>query len=127
MRKSYISGMKNFKLTRKQKAFADKIIENPKISAAQAVRETYPIKQEGSTARTMASQNLANPSIQLYLNEHVEKAKNKVVTLVDSEREEIALNASKDILDRVHGKATQRIESHSTSVNLNLSLQDISE
>lgn len=113
------------KLTRKQKAFADKLIEHPKMSATQALRETYDIKQEGSTARTMAAQNLAKPSIQVYLEQHVDKAKLRVITLVDSEKEEIALRASEAVLDRALGKATQRTESVSVSLNFGMDLSGV--
>jgi phage terminase small subunit len=118
----------NKKLTRKQKAFADTLLNNPKISGTQAALQTYGKPDKPATygtAQQLAYDNLMKPNIQIYMEEHVDKAKNKIVTLVNSDREEIALNASKDILDRVHGKATQRIEQHSTSVNLNLSLQDV--
>jgi phage terminase small subunit len=116
---------KGMKLTRKQKAFADELLSNPKLSATKAALRTYNTVDR-STASVIATENLAKPSIQIYMDEHVDRAKNRIVTLVESDREEIALNASKDILDRVHGKATQKIESTSTSVNLNLSLTDIS-
>ena len=116
------------KLTRKQKAFADVLLGNPKISATKAALQTYGKPDRPTTydtASQIAAENLQKPSIQIYMEEHVDKARNKIVTLVNSERDEIALNASKDILDRVHGKATQRVETSSTSVNLNLSLTDI--
>lgn len=116
----------NIKLTRRQKAFADHLLSNPRESATKAVEKTYAVTSYGA-ARAIASENLTKPNIQLYLNEHVEKAKNRVVQLIDSEKEEIALRASDSVLDRVLGKATQRTEISSTSVNLNLSLTDITE
>lgn len=109
-------------LTRKQKAFADALLANKKMSATQAVRETYNVKAEGSTARTVAAENMAKPSIQIYMQSHADSAVNRVVQLVKSKREEIALAASKDILDRVHGKPTQRIEQHTTGVTINIDL-----
>jgi phage terminase small subunit len=114
------------KLTRKQKAFADTLINNPKISATQAAAQTYNTTTRGSAAIT-AHENLLKPNVQLYLSAHIDKAKNRIVTLVDSDKEEIALRASDSILDRALGKATQRIEQHSTSVNLNLDLTNITE
>ena len=118
------------KLTRKQKAFADTLLNNPKISATRAALQTYgkPDKPTTyATANDIARDNLQKPSVQIYMEEHVQKASNRVVQLIDSEKEEIALRASDSVLDRVLGKATQKIETHSTSVNLNLSLHDIAE
>lgn len=112
------------KLTHKQKAWADYLINNPKDSGTEAAAQTYNVSNRKS-AEVIASENLRRPSIQLYLEEHIDKAKYRMITLVDSEKEDIALRASDSILDRALGKATQKIEQHSTSVNLNLDLTNI--
>lgn len=104
-------------LTRKQKAFADQLIANPKMSATKAALETYNTEKD-YVAKNIASENLTKPNIQLYMDEHIQKAKNRVVDLVDSEKEDIALRASDSILDRALGKATQRIEQHTSVVSL---------
>lgn len=44
------------------------------------------------------------------MDKHVDKAVQTIVKQMDSANETIAQNASKDILDRTHGKATQAIE-----------------
>lgn len=108
-------------LTRKQKAFAQHLLNNPKDSATEAAAQAYKITNRKS-AEVIASENLGRPSIQLYLNEHIDKAKNRVVELVDSDKEDIALRASDSILDRALGKATQRIEQHTTGVTLTIDL-----
>lgn len=112
-------------LTRKQKAFADELINNPKQSATQAALKTYGGRKGDSptyqTAQQLATDNLAKPHIQLYLQEHVDRAKNRMVELINSDKEDIALRASDSILDRALGKATSKIES--TSVNLNLNAE----
>ncbi len=113
-------------LTRKQKAFADELLNNPKQSATQAAVKTYNVSSPGAAA-VQAHQNLMKPNVQLYLSEHIDKAKNRVITLVDSDKEEIALRASDSILDRALGKATQKIEQHTTAVTLELNLTDITE
>jgi hypothetical protein len=126
---------KEKKLTRKQKAFADILLENPKLSATKAALRSYNTTDR-TTASVIATENLAKPSIMKYLNDHASDAENTLLEVMnyskDSGRENpsyaaVAVSAAKDVLDRVHGKATQKIESHSTSVNLNLSLQDITE
>lgn len=109
------------KLTRKQKAFANHLINNPKDSATKAVEATYKINGNES-ARAIASQNLAKPSIQLYLDEHIDKAKNRVVQLIDSDKEEIALRASDSVLDRALGKAVQRSEVQVSGVVIGIDL-----
>jgi len=109
------------KLTRKQKAFADELLNNPKQSAARAAMKTYNVKDLNSAA-VQAHQNLMKPNVQIYMSEHIDKAKNRIVTLVDSDKEDIALRASDSLLDRALGKATQTINQQSTSVNINLDL-----
>lgn len=109
------------KLTRKQKAFANHLINNPKHSATTAAQNTYnPTTYE--SARAIASQNLTNPSIQLYLDEHIDKAKLKVVELIDSNKDDIALRAADSVLDRALGKATQRTEVTTTGITLTVDL-----
>lgn len=109
------------KLTRKQKAFSDHLINNPKDSATEAASQTYDVTSRKS-AEVIASENLRNPAIQLYLDEHIDKAKLKIVELIDSDKEEIALRASDSVLDRALGKAVQRQEVHSTGVVLTIDL-----
>ena len=108
-------------LTRKQKAFADTLLNNPKMSATKAALATYGTDKD-YVAKNIASENLTKPNIQLYLDEHINKAKNRIVTLIDSEKEEIALRASDSVLDRSLGKATQRTENTTEVVQLNLTL-----
>ena len=113
------------KLTRKQKAFADALINDPKISATQAALKTYGKPEKPTTyatANDIARTNLQNPSIQVYLEQHVDKAKFKVIELIDSEKEEIALRASEAVMDRALGKATQRTENVSVSLSFGMDL-----
>ena len=111
-------------LTRKQKNFADELLNNPKQSATRAVLKTYDTSSQ-HTAEQIAYENLRKPDVVIYLKNHVDKAKNRVVKLIDSEKEDIALRASESVLDRALGKPVQRSEVHASSVNLNLSLTDI--
>ena len=113
-------------LTRKQKAFADHLLDNPKQSATKAALATYDTDKH-YVAKNIASENLTKPNIQLYLDKHIEKAKNRVVELIDSTKEDIALRASDSVLDRSLGKATQRLETQSTVVTLKLDLSGEAE
>jgi hypothetical protein len=73
-------------LTRKQQAFVKHLVDNPKASATQAVRATYNVKQEGSTARTVASELLAKPSIQTELAKYSSKAENVLVEVLEQSK-----------------------------------------
>lgn len=120
------SGTFSTKLTRKQKAFADKIINEPKLSATEIARQTYNVT-DNNTARSIASENLAKPNITAYLNEHVDKARSKIVSLIDSDKEDISLRASVDVLDRTLGKATQTIQSTGVHLTMNIDNKDLQD
>lgn len=110
-------------LTKKQKAFADTLINNPKMSATQAALRTYGKNAPTTygTARQIATENLAKPSIQLYMDSHIEKAKLTVVSLMDSKKDDIKLRASESILDRTYGKPTQKTDTTSMSLVAHIS------
>lgn len=117
------NGTFSAKLTRKQKAWADTYIDNPKAPLTEIARQTYNVT-EASTASEISRQNLKKPEIQLYLDKHIDKARSRIVELIDTDREDIALRASQDILDRTHGKATQKTEVKQQSVNVNLTFNN---
>lgn len=109
------------KLTRKQKAFVDTLIAEPKLSALQVAKKTYNATTQ-SSAGSIAVENLQKPAILAHLVANSERAEQVVISLLDAEKDEVKLAASKDILDRVHGKATQRIEQTTTGVTLTIDL-----
>ena len=116
-------------LTYKQKIFVKHIIDNPKESATKAALKAYNISPEGSTARTIAAQNLAKPSIVSALANHNQTIENTLINTVNDysnsdklgERS-LAVDTAKYIHDKIHGRATQKIEQHTTGVTLNLDL-----
>lgn len=105
---------KGVKLTPKQKLFADEVIANPKQPLYVSAKKVYNVTSDNS-ARQISSENLTKPNIQIYLDKHVSKAKQRITELLDSNNEQIVLASSKDILDRTYGKAS--IKQESTSVN----------
>lgn len=119
-------------LTPKQKAFVQELIDNPKQSATQAVLKTYgrpnkPIKY--NTARALASENLAKPAIRTKLAQYNDMVESTLLATVqdwgqhDKPRQrEIAQNAAMYIHDKVHGKATQRVETRSEAVTISIDL-----
>lgn len=128
-------------LTRKQEAFVRKLVDNPKISTTQAVRETYNVTTDNSASQ-IATDNLRKPQVLAALAKYSGNAELAVIEAMKAERKEwkfnpeskqieylgsepdhaIRLRAADSLLDRVHGKATQRIEQQSTSVNISVDL-----
>lgn len=129
------------KLTRKQQAFVRELITNPKQSGVQAALATYgkPDKPTTyATADTIARGNLENPLILAELAKHSGAAEMTLIQVMSKSTEEMnrpqaravdwAVNARQtadSLLDRLHGKATQRVETHSTTVTLALELGDV--
>jgi phage terminase small subunit len=116
------------KLTRKQAMFVKELIENPKQSATKAVLKTYNVNN-AKTASVVATENLAKPSIQSHLHnasELVEQALEDTVR--DWAKEEnaskraLAMDTAKFIHDKVHGKATQKIQTENSNVNITIAL-----
>lgn len=93
----------------------------PALNQTQAYKKVHPTASD-NTARNNASQLLKKPEAQIYLQKHIDKAKEKIVSLVDSDNEQIALKASDSILDRQLGKATQQIQTTSQSISFNIDL-----
>lgn len=103
----------------KTQRFADRLLKDPKISATQAYLDTHETTNK-ATARSNASILLSKPSVQIYLKSHVTQATHKVVELIHSEKDDIALRAAQDILDRTHGKPIAR----TNNLNINISIED---
>lgn len=108
-------------LKENSKRTLDIIAQQKKRNATEAYIATH----EGvsrKVAQVKSAQLLAKPEAQIYLQEHVDRARNTVVDLLNSEKDDIRLRASTDILDRNLGKATQKIEQTTTGITLNIDL-----
>jgi len=109
-------------LTPQQKAYADAKLQakagTPLIASA---KQAYP-NAGYDTLRQIVAQNEKNQSIAIYSNEQLNRAKTRVVELVESDREDIALRASQDILDRTEGKPIQKQEITQKSVSISIDL-----
>lgn len=120
------------KLTRKQEAFVRELVENPKQSATHAVMKTYgkpdkPITY--NTARTLASENLAKPAIQTKLAQYNDMVESAILQTIqdwkdhDKPRQrEIAMSQAQFVHDKIHGKATQKVETRSEQVTISIDL-----
>lgn len=128
-------------MTGKQQAFVTELLTNPKISATEAASRTYNVKSR-DVARSIGAENLAKPSIMAVLAKHdldaqkvladALKARKKlfqydkdaggVVQVGEEDDHAIRLRAADSILDRVHGKATQRTENVTVSLTFGMDL-----
>lgn len=111
---------KELKIRPRTKAFADTLLADPTISQTQAYLATHQTDNVRAAA-VEASKTLTKPNVQIYMQNHVNKAKTKIVSLLDADKPDIALRAAQDILDRTHGKATVVQESNTyTDIKITL-------
>ena len=75
---------------------------------------------EGSAA-SQASELLRNPKVLAILNSKVQVAEGVISDLMQSDNENIALAAAKEVLDRTQGKSVARSE----NININLTVEDM--
>lgn len=115
---------KQLGLKPKTKQFIDEMINNPKISQTEAYIRTHATNNR-RVASVEASKLLAKPNVIGYKDSAVKKAKNRIVELVSSENESIALKASQDVIDRNEGKAIQKSESISRTVEVKVDLTGV--
>jgi hypothetical protein len=115
---------KQLKIRPATKDTVDMLLNNPKLSQTDAWLANHATENRDSASAT-ASKVLAKPNEQIYKASAVGKAKKRIVQLVDSSNESIALKSSQDILDRTEGKAIQRNETTSRSVEVKLDLSGV--
>ena len=115
-------------LTRKQQVFVNHILENPKDSYTKAAQKAYNTNN-ARTASVVAAENLAKPSIIMALgkaNDRVEQVLTRVIDdwgdSEDTKERGLALDTAKYIHDKIHGKATQKIQSTTSVVTLSVDL-----
>lgn len=97
---------------------------NPKLSQTEAYIRTH-MTENRKVAGIEASKLLKKPSVQIYKDSAVRKAKKRVVSLVSSDNEQIALKASQDIIDRTEGKAQQKESTVSRVVRVEVDLTGV--
>ena len=115
---------KQLRIKPRTKAMVDKLLDNPSMSQTQAYIETHDTNNR-NVARVEASKLLSKPSVAIYKDSAVRKAKSRIVSLVDSTNENIALKASQDIIDRTEGKAGHKDEQLSRTVHVSLDLTGV--
>lgn len=115
---------KQLRIKPNTKAMVDKLLANPGMSQTQAYIETHQTNNR-IVAKNEASKLLTKPSVMIYKASAVKKAKERVVSLVDSDNENIALKASQDIIDRTEGKAGHKEGDMSRTVHVSLDLTGV--
>ena len=103
------------------KRILDLIASSDSQNATQAYKQIHPTASD-VTARTNAHKLLQKPESQIYLQKHIERAKATVVSLLDSEKDDIRLRSAESILDRELGKAIQQVQTTSKTININIDL-----
>lgn len=109
-------------IKKRTKAFVDKLIANPTMSAAQAYVDTHETNSKVN-GRVNASQLLSSPNVLAYMNEKAPMAEKTVVQVLQNAKkhktspqfQRLTLDAANSILDRTHGKPlTRTIAAHTT-------------
>jgi len=115
-------------LTRKQQAFVRELVNNPKMSATKIAEKTYNTLSY-SAARAIASENLTKPNIRTELAKYSDRVEQVLFNTIDQwgehdkpRQREIAIDTAKFVHDKIHGRATQRIEQSTQGVTLNIDL-----
>jgi hypothetical protein len=126
--------MKDFKptgkLTGKQQAMIAERIKDPKASNAEIIKRAGYKAKNTFTASQQYLENMKNPEIQSQLDGVVNEIETVLINTVrdysTSDKlghRTLATNTAMWIHDKVRGKATQKIETQSTSVNISIDLR----
>lgn len=95
------------KLTLKQERFVDKYTKS--WNATEAAAKVYKVKNR-TTASAIWTENLWKPLIVQSIQERVKMCKDIIFWLaMNAKKDEVKINAAKDVIDRVEWKATIKI------------------
>lgn len=125
--------------TRKETAFARYLVDNPTATITEAYQAVYnSTSQNKPTVHSEASKTMSKPQVKLELAKYSAQAESTLVEVMNYSKElgksgngagaayaGVASSNANSLLDRVHGKATQRVEQHTTSVALNIDLTSV--
>ncbi len=123
-------------MTRKEKLLADIILANPKLTGKEAAKQVFNNASEHGL-EVAASRVLRKPEVMAYMQNHAVSAEQGIIEIAEYSKEmgqtfskegasyaAVAVTAYKDVLDRVHGKATQRIEQTTVSLTFGMNLSE---
>lgn len=111
----------------KTKAFADKLMADPKITQTQAYLDTHPTSSR-LAARVQASHLMAKPEVLAYMEQKAPMAEKAIVQVLNNAKknkdsvqwQRLAHDSAQTILDRTYGKAITR----SNNINVSISIED---
>ncbi len=118
-------------LTNKQREFVKELMTNPKATKTSAYKKAYNVapKTKDITIHPEASRTARLPQVMSALANYTELVEGAITKTVsdwkdeDSPRKrEIAMQNAQYIHDKIHGKATQKIEQTTTGVTLTIDL-----
>lgn len=116
-------------MKRKEQAFVQAIIDNPKISNSDAVMQAGYSATSKASAAVMGSHLLKKPQIVSALSSYVELTESAITKTVQDWKDspkarerEIAMQNAQYIHDKVFGKATQKVEQTTVSLNFGMDL-----
>lgn len=108
---------KSKRIPPKRMAVLKEKLKDPSISNTEAARRAFPESSDATNA-VLGSLTMNDERVLKILDKHINKAQDTIVRLLDSDKPDIALRASQDILDRTYGKAVQRNE----NINKNITV-----
>ena len=108
------------------KRILDVMISKPNLNQSEAYKTIHPTASD-VTARNNASQLLKKPEAQIYIQKHIDKATNTIVSLLEADKDDIKLRAATDILDRTQGKAVQQIQTTSKVLVMSIDLTGVED
>lgn len=116
------------KLTRKQQAFVNELVNNPKISATEAAERSYNTLNRG-VANAIAGENLLKPAIISHLESYSTLTENVLIDTINRYKDSDKLEEVKEstlnarwVHDKIHGKAKQSMDINSSSISLTIDL-----
>lgn len=120
--------MTNIKLTRKQQAFINYWLNNPKSSGTQAALAVYDTT-DPVVAASIAYENFRKPQIKAHMQSFGELAEEAIVGTVRDwghseipRKREIALDAAKWSHDKIFGRSTVKVEQQAQTVKIAINL-----
>lgn len=124
----------NKRLTGKQREFIRLFIEHPKTPLYE-IAEQAGYTGDNATLRSIGSENLTKPNILQELAKHSDYAENALIEVLQQSKKRMyddsaravdwAVNTRQtadSVLDRIHGKATQKTEVTTRALTLNIDL-----
>lgn len=120
------------RLTGKQAQMIKQRLKDKTATNAEVIKRSGYNVTSDHTASQIYLENMKNPEIRKWLDSTIDEMEDTLLTTVRRYRNSSELDEVKEattnarwIHDKLKGKATQRIEQHSTTVKLSLSLKDI--